>query len=115
VYVAGWIFLGTCAVLAALLALSARTASATRAETAAPAAAIAGNSLTDEPSPELSPPPDDLACQQAVRLISDYLDGDFPPGWRDNITEHLSACDGCTAYLEQIRQTVDLLEEIDAS
>jgi hypothetical protein len=120
VYVAGWIFIGTCAVLAALLALSARAASATPAETAAPAAAIvggrcAGNSLTDEPSPELSPPPDDLACQQAVRLISDYLDGDLPPGWRDSVTEHLSACDGCTAYLEQIRQTVDLLEEIDAS
>jgi anti-sigma factor RsiW len=50
-----------------------------------------------------------------VRLISDYLDGDLPPGWRDSIAEHLSACDGCTAYLEQLRQTVDLLEQADAS
>jgi hypothetical protein len=115
VYTAGWIFLGACAVLAVLLVLAARTASATPAETAALAAAIAGNSLADEPSPGLSPPPADLACRQAVRLISDYLDGDLPPGWRDSIAEHLSACDGCTAYLEQIRQTVDLLEQADAS
>jgi hypothetical protein len=28
--------------------------------------------------------------------------------------DHLNACDGCSAYLEQIRQTVALLEQIDA-
>jgi hypothetical protein len=113
VYAAGWLFIGAGAVLAALLVLSARAARSTPAEVATLAAD--GDSLTDEPSPELSPPPDDLACRQAVRLISDYLDGDLPPGWRDSVTEHLSACDGCTAYLDQIRQTVDLLEQIDAN
>ena len=73
------------------------------------------DSLPAEPGPELSPPPGDLACQQVVRLVSDYLDGDLPPDWRDSIAGHLTACDGCTAYLEQIRQTVELLEQIDAS
>jgi hypothetical protein len=115
VYTAGWVILGACAVLAALLVASTRAARGTSAEAGALVAAAAEDSLADEPSPQLSPPPADLACQQAVRLISDYLDGDLPPGWRDSIAEHLTACDGCTAYLEQLRQTVDLLEQADAS
>jgi hypothetical protein len=115
VYGAGWIFIGTCAVLAVLLALSTRAGRGTPAEAGALAAAAVGDSLPEEPGPELSPPPTDLACQQVVRLVSDYLDGDLPPDWRDSIAGHLTACDGCTAYLEQIRQTVELLEQIDAS
>ena len=43
------------------------------------------------------------------------LDGNLPSGWRASIDAHLAACDGCTAYLEQIRQTVALLEQIDAN
>ena len=114
VYGAGWIFIGTCAVLAVLLALSTRAGRGAPAEAGALAAAAVSDPLPDEPSPEMSPPAD-LACQQVVRLVSDYLDGDLPPGWRDSIAGHLTACDGCTAYLEQIRQTVELLEQIDAS
>jgi len=67
-----------------------------------------------DPRPLLTPPPDDLACRDLVRLVSDYLDGDLPPGWRASIDDHLNACDGCTAYLEQIRQTVALLEQANA-
>jgi anti-sigma factor RsiW len=65
--------------------------------------------------PLLPPPPADLACRDLVRLVSDYLDGELPPDWRASIDDHLSVCDGCTAYLAQIRQTVALLEQIEAN
>ena len=114
VYVAGWLFIGAGAGLGALLVLSARAARQVPAEPAALAAVTAGDAPPEELSPELSPPPADLACRQVVRLVSDYLDGPLPPGWRDSVAEHLSACDGCTAYLEQIRETVRLLEQAEA-
>src|SRR6266568_3781885 len=114
VYTAGWIIVGTSAALATLLILSTRAAQATPAEVEALealAAATGDETPGGDPRPLLTPPPDDLACRDLVRLVSDYLDGDLPPGWRASIDDHLSACDGCTAYLEQIRQTVDDLRE----
>src|SRR2546422_6751306 len=43
---------------------------------------------------------------RSVQLLSDYLDGDLPPDWRATLADHLTACDGCTTYLDQLRQTV---------
>jgi hypothetical protein len=117
VYTAGWIIVGTSAALATLLILSTRAAQAIPAEVEALealAAATGDETLGGDPRPLLTLPPDDLACRDLVLLVCDYLDGDPPPGWRASIDDHLNACDGCTAYLEQIRQTVALLEQIDA-
>jgi MFS family permease len=114
VYTAGWLIVGACAALAALLALAA-LARNTPAKIEAVTAAVGEEHLGDRPRPLLSPPPDDLACHELVQLVSDYLDGDLPRDWRAGIDDHLSACDGCTTYLEQIRQTIALLEQIDAT
>jgi MFS family permease len=113
VYSAGWIIVGTCAALAALVVLSTRAIRSTAAEIQALAAATMDESLRAHPL--LPPPPADLACRDLVRLVSDYLDGELPPDWRASIDDHLSVCDGCTAYLAQIRQTVALLEQIEAN
>jgi anti-sigma factor RsiW len=50
-----------------------------------------------------------LACQQMVELVTDYLEGSL--GWRDRrrFEKHLAACDACHRYLEQMRETLDLL------
>jgi anti-sigma factor RsiW len=50
--------------------------------------------------------PSRLVCQQAVELMSDYLDGAL--SWRDRrrLERHLAECDGCTAFLEQMRVTI---------
>jgi hypothetical protein len=107
VYTAGWLIVGASAALATLLIRSTRAAQATPAEVQAleALAAATGDETPGDLHPLLTPPPDDLACRDLVRLVSDYLDGDLPPGWRASIDDHLHACDGCTAYLEQIRQT----------
>jgi MFS family permease len=114
VYSAGWILVGTSAALAALLVLSMRATGGMPTEVA-----LFAGSMHDETPDErtrliTAAPPADLACRDLVKLASDYLDGELPPDWRTTIDDHLSACDGCTTYLEQIRQTILLLEQVDA-
>jgi anti-sigma factor RsiW len=50
--------------------------------------------------------PSPLVCQQAVELMSDYLDGSLSRRDRRRLTAHLALCDACTAYLEQLRVTI---------
>jgi anti-sigma factor RsiW len=50
--------------------------------------------------------PSPLVCQQAVELMSDYLDDSLSRRDRRRLTAHLALCDACTAYLEQLRVTI---------
>lgn len=54
----------------------------------------------------------DLACQQAVELVTDYLEGALSRRQRRRFERHLRGCDNCTRYLEQIRATVRLSGQI---
>lgn len=47
-----------------------------------------------------------LVCQQAIELMSDYLDGSL--SWRDRrrLEKHLRGCDACGEYLRQLRVIV---------
>jgi anti-sigma factor RsiW len=53
--------------------------------------------------------PDEIRCKQLVELITDFLEGALSPELRRLFEAHLTECDGCTAYLEQMRQTIGLL------
>jgi len=50
--------------------------------------------------------PTRLVCQQAVELMSDYLEGSLSRRDRKRLELHLSGCDACGAYLEQLRATI---------
>ena len=50
----------------------------------------------------------DLVCQDAVELVTDYLDGALSRRDRRRLEKHLQACPNCSAYLEQIRTTIAL-------
>jgi anti-sigma factor RsiW len=50
----------------------------------------------------------DLVCQEAVELVTDYLEGALSRRDRRRFRAHLRACPNCTAYLEQIRITITL-------
>ncbi len=50
----------------------------------------------------------DIVCQEAVELVTDYLEGTLPRRSRRRFEAHLRACPNCTAYLEQIRLTIEL-------
>ena len=49
-----------------------------------------------------------LSCQELVELVTDYLDGALPAADRARFEAHIADCDGCRAYLEQIRVTITL-------
>jgi anti-sigma factor RsiW len=50
-----------------------------------------------------------LDCQELVEIVTDYLEGTL--GWRDRrrVAKHLAACDPCACYVEQMRETLELL------
>ena len=54
----------------------------------------------------------EMTCKELVELVSDYLEGTLPNDTRERMENHLSGCDGCTHYLEQMRQTIRLTGQV---
>jgi anti-sigma factor RsiW len=44
-----------------------------------------------------------MTCRQVVQLLTDYLEGALSTADRAKVEEHLAGCDGCTAFLAQLR------------
>jgi anti-sigma factor RsiW len=53
-----------------------------------------------------------LTCRHVVELVTDYLEGTLSWRGRRRVERHLAACDGCTAYVEQMRATLAALGTI---
>jgi predicted anti-sigma-YlaC factor YlaD len=51
----------------------------------------------------------ELTCREMVELVSDYLEGALADHDRARFEQHLVLCEGCTAYLDQMRRTVALV------
>jgi anti-sigma factor RsiW len=49
-----------------------------------------------------------LTCKELVELVTDYFEGSLPRSERRRFERHLTGCDGCSVYLEQMRQTIEL-------
>jgi len=54
----------------------------------------------------------DLVCQQAVELVTDYLEGTLRRSARRRFEAHLAGCPHCTEYLAQVRATIELAGRI---
>ncbi len=54
----------------------------------------------------------DLVCQQAVELVTDYLEGSLSRSGRRRFEAHLAGCPHCTEYLAQMRATIELTGSI---
>lgn len=50
----------------------------------------------------------ELTCKELVELVTEYLEGTLPENVRARVEAHLAGCNGCTNYLEQMRQTIQL-------
>jgi anti-sigma factor RsiW len=50
----------------------------------------------------------DIVCQQAVELVTDYIEGALPAAGRRRFERHLADCPHCTEYLAQMRATIAL-------
>ena len=64
-----------------------------------------GDSMT---TPDLG----DLTCKEVVELVTDYLEGALPAEMRKRFDQHLTGCDPCIVYLEQMRQTIATLGKL---
>ena len=51
----------------------------------------------------LTPP---LPCQDLVELVTDYFDGALSRRDRRRFERHISGCDNCAAYVEQMRLVI---------
>jgi len=56
----------------------------------------------------------EIVCQQAVELITDYLEGALSRADRRRFEAHLAGCPHCTEYLAQMRATIELTGGITA-
>jgi len=50
-----------------------------------------------------------MTCKELVELVTDYLEGKLPVADVSRFEQHLSSCEGCTNYLEQMRQTIHIV------
>ena len=55
----------------------------------------------------------DIVCQQAVELVTDYLEGTLSRRDQRRFEAHLKVCPNCAAYLEQIKMTIRLTGQIE--
>ena len=59
-----------------------------------------------------------MSCHELVTLVTEYLEGTLGARDRRRFERHLRGCDGCTTYLEQMRDMIRLaggLREQDIS
>ena len=53
-----------------------------------------------------------LTCAQVVELVTSYLEGGLSDADRARFDAHLSECDGCTNYLDQMRVTIAVVGRV---
>ena len=54
-----------------------------------------------------------MNCNELVELVTAYLDGELDLDTRARFDIHLTECDGCDHYLQQLRTTVETLGKVD--
>jgi hypothetical protein len=47
-----------------------------------------------------------ISCQDVVELVTDYLEGAMSRQDVARFEHHLSLCDGCIFYVDQVRMTI---------
>lgn len=55
-----------------------------------------------------------MNCDEFVELITAHLEGTLDDATERRVVEHLAECEGCSRYLDQIRDTVGTLAGLPA-
>jgi hypothetical protein len=56
----------------------------------------------------------ELECRQFVEQVTAYLERALTPAEEQAFVGHLTDCDGCDRYLDQVRQTTQALHSLPA-
>lgn len=54
----------------------------------------------------------ELTCKELVELVTAYFEDALSADERLRFERHVSVCPGCSAYVEQMRQTITLVGEL---
>ena len=54
----------------------------------------------------------ELTCREVVELVNDYLEGALAADELVLFEQHLSSCDGCDRYVNQMRLTIETVQRL---
>jgi len=54
-----------------------------------------------------------LTCQEIVELVTDYLEYALDSETAAQFEEHINFCDGCAAYLGQMRAAIETVGSVE--
>jgi anti-sigma factor RsiW len=57
----------------------------------------------------------ELVCREVVELVTEYLGGTLSARDRERFEGHLATCPPCTAYLNQMKTTLELAAELGST
>ena len=57
---------------------------------------------------------EELSCAEIVELVTDYFEGVLPTETVVRLDAHLADCEGCAAYIDQMRTAVELTGRLRA-
>lgn len=49
-----------------------------------------------------------MKCDELLKALSDYVDGNIEPSVCEEFTEHLAGCNPCQVVVDNIRKTITL-------
>jgi predicted anti-sigma-YlaC factor YlaD len=55
-----------------------------------------------------------MNCDEFVELVTAHLEGTLDDATGRRFVEHLAECDGCARYLDQIRDSLEMLADLPA-
>lgn len=53
-----------------------------------------------------------ITCQEFVEMVTDYLEHVLLPEMRAQFEKHAEDCPGCDTYLDQVRRTISMLQQV---
>ena len=56
--------------------------------------------------------PQEITCHELVELVTDYLEGAMPEAERARLDTHLTDCEPCRNYLDQMQRTIQTVGEL---
>jgi Predicted transmembrane transcriptional regulator (anti-sigma factor) len=61
-----------------------------------------------------APKHNDSHCQDYIRQLSEYIDGELPPDLCAKLEEHMAGCENCTVVVNTLKRTIDLYQQTEA-
>ena len=49
-----------------------------------------------------------MTCQQVLRQLSEYLDGELDPAMVESLTRHLEHCEDCSIVVQTTKKTIEI-------